>query len=166
MTSVVVADAGPLIGLARIRRLDILHALYGSILVPAQVLGELRIDEQRHGSQELFDALESDWIDSVDVEIDTAEPLARLLDPGETAAILLAEQHRARFLLIDEVRGRHIAHSRNIPVVGTGGVLIAAKRSGLIDRVAPILEQLGDQGYWLSKGLRQRLLELAGESEL
>lgn len=39
---IVVADAGPLIGLARVSQLDLLKQLYGSILIPTCVSEELK----------------------------------------------------------------------------------------------------------------------------
>jgi predicted nucleic acid-binding protein len=44
-------------------------------------------------------------------------------------------------------------------------VLIAAKERQLIERVAPVLEQLGAGGYRLSEGLIKTIVEMAGEGE-
>jgi len=57
VTAVVVADAGPLIGLARIDRLSVLASLYGSVLVPELVLAELHVDSDRPGARALFAAV-------------------------------------------------------------------------------------------------------------
>ena len=62
-------------------------------------------------------------------------------------------------------RGRQLARERGLPVVGTGGVLVAAKRRGLVQHVAPILENLAQAGYFFSAGLRREILRLAGEAE-
>lgn len=52
------------------------------------------------------------------------------LDPGETAAILLAEEIGADLILIDERAGRAVAESRGIAVRGTLGVLVQARATG------------------------------------
>ena len=57
MTAVVVADAGPLIGLARIDRLSVLASLYGCVLIPELVLAELQVDSDRPGARALSAAL-------------------------------------------------------------------------------------------------------------
>lgn len=56
------------------------------------------------------------------------------LDPGETAAILLAESLGAGALVIDERRGRAVATARGLAVIGTLGVLAGARSAGALDR--------------------------------
>jgi len=89
--------------------------------------------------------------------------MSRVLDPGEASAILLAEQLRARFLLIDERRGRQIARARGISVVGVAGVLLVAKRSGLLESVGMALAELSRHRYRLSDALVHEVRRLAGE---
>lgn len=51
MSRVVVADAGPLVALARIARLQLLHHLSGPVVVPTAVSDGLRLDLARPGAQ-------------------------------------------------------------------------------------------------------------------
>jgi hypothetical protein len=160
----IIADASPLIGLARIGLLDLLLELYGGVVIPMQVLEELHVREDRPGSRALHLALEAGWLraealrDSVEMS-----SLVRSIGPGEAAAILLAEQLPCRFVLLDEKRGRAVAKRRNIPVAGTGTVLLAAKRKGLIESASLTLDQLAAAGYRLSAALRAEVARLAGE---
>ena len=134
MTGIVVADAGPLIGLARVRRLDLLQKLYTLILIPPAVHDELHVSFGRPGAVQVRSALEQRWLQVHDLPASADRSLAELiliLDAGEAEAILLAEQVRCRFLLIDDRRGRRIAKRRGIPVAGVAGVLLAAKQHGL-----------------------------------
>ena len=168
MTAVVVADAGPLIGLARTERLSLLAALYGSVPVPERVLAELHVASDRPEARALSAALAQGTIQPQALRDGSATELARLgllLDAGETSAIRLAEQTQCRFLLIDARRGRQIARARGIPVVGLAGVLLAAKRSGLLPSVAAALADLTREGYRLSDTLVSEVLRLAGEAE-
>jgi predicted nucleic acid-binding protein len=75
----------------------------------------------------------------------------------------LAEQ-RHTDLLIDEKRGRAVALSRGLHIVGTGAVLLLAKERGIIERVGDALDQLAAHSYRISPGLRIRLLQKAGEA--
>ena len=86
-----------------------------------------------------------------------------ILDRGEPEAILLAEEVNCKFLLIDEKKGRAIATRRGVPVVGTAGVLLAAKKRGLLDAVVPNLKRLEQAGYRMSEELTKEIARLAEE---
>ena len=159
----IVADAGPLIGLAIAGRVEILGALFQKVLIPEAVLEELRIEASRPGSFALSKAKEEGWLSAKNVPENTdMTQLTELLDRGEAEAIVLAQSRDAR-LLIDERKGRAVARSRGMRVIGTGGVLLLAKREHVIEQVAPILDELASHGYRLSDELRRGLLVLAGE---
>ena len=162
MSRIVVADAGPLIALARIGRIELLHVLYGGAVVPAAVMEELQLDSWRPGASALRAALNTGWLEVMTAPTDTPE-LKLVLDPGEAEAILLVEKIACRFLLIDERRGRTIARRRNIPVVGTAGLLLNAKRKGILEAVTPELERLTQNGYRLAPALVEEIPSLAGE---
>jgi hypothetical protein len=160
----IVADAGPLIGLAIAGRVEILGALFEKVLIPQAVLEELQIEASRPGSFALSKAKEEGWLSTEDVPEDTdMTQLAELLDRGEAEAIVLAQSRDAR-LLIDERKGRAVARRRGVGVIGTGGVLLLAKREHVIDQIAPILDELASHGYRLSDELRRELLVLAREA--
>jgi hypothetical protein len=74
---------------------------------------------------------DAEWIKAQRI-VDAAvvSELTQLLGPGESEAIMLAEQENARFLLIDDARGRRVARERGVPVVGVAGVLLGAKARG------------------------------------
>lgn len=159
----VVADAGPLIGLAIAGRIEILGALFEKVLIPRAVLEELQIEASRPGSFALSKAKEEGWLSTEDVaESADMTQLTEVLDRGEAEAIVLAQSKDVR-LLIDERKGRAAARTRGVTVIGTGGVLLLAKREHVIDQIAPILEALASHGYRLSAELRRELLVLAGE---
>jgi len=84
-------------------------------------------------------------------------------DAGETAAMLLYKEMQADYLLIDDKRGRKVAAINQINTIGSLGVLLLAKRAGLIPSIAPLLVQIGESPVFISKGLIQTVLELAGE---
>jgi len=85
-----------------------------------------------------------------------------VLDRGEAAAIPLAERLGAT-LLTDDSAAREVARSRSLRVVGTLGVLLAAKRNGLLSEVASVIEQMEALGMFVSERLRAEVRRLAGE---
>jgi hypothetical protein len=99
------------------------------------------------------------WIDVVEDPI--AQDLG--LDPGETAAILLAEQLHADALLIDDRRGRAVAAARGIVVIGTLGILAGARRAGALERAALVVTELRADGFRLSDDLVAEFLRGLGE---
>ncbi len=164
MTETIVADAGPLIGLARTELLSILRKLYPTVLIPGRVLGELKVAADLPGSKALAKALEQGWIVLSNLDAaGTVDELMLTVDAGEAEAIALFEQHPCKFLLMDDKHGRSLARSRGLRVSGTGAVLVIAKARGLLPRVAPALDQLADAGYRLAPGLVEQILVKAGE---
>jgi len=166
VTGIVVADTGPLIALGRAGCLKLLHDLYKNVLIPPAVRNELHLGSGRPGARQSAEAFEQGWLQVQEPSADSAQALSDLmlvLDPGEAEAILLAEEVQCRFLLIDERKGRAIANRRGVPVVGIAGVLLVAKKRGLIDAVVPILKNLGQVGYRMSTGLTNEIARLAGE---
>ncbi|HBL29023.1 MAG TPA: DUF3368 domain-containing protein [Acidobacteria bacterium] len=163
-TPPIIADAGPLIGLARIGLLPLLRELYGGAVIPPQVFQELRIREGREGARALAEALAQGWLKTEQVPNRAElESLLLALEEGEAEAILLAEQRAYRFLLMDEKRGRAIARRRGLRVAGTGALLVAAKQKGLVAKVSTVLELLDHAGYRLSTGLKAEILRMADE---
>jgi uncharacterized protein len=66
--------------------------------------------------------------------------------------------------LMDEKHGRSIAESRGLKVIGLLGVLLMAKKAGLIPVVAQLLIELESQaGFFVSERVRQLVLTAAGE---
>jgi predicted nucleic acid-binding protein len=128
----VVADSSPLIYLSRIRLLHILPTLFGDVVVPRAVWDEAV--DLRPSAPGIEDLLQAGWIRVVD----DPSPSANLgLDPGETAAILLAESLHADLRLIDERLGRAVAQERGLAVRGTLGVLVQARHTGALSALKP-----------------------------
>ncbi|MEM7586364.1 MAG: DUF3368 domain-containing protein [Acidobacteriota bacterium] len=156
-----VANAGPLIALARIGKLELLPAAYAEVLVPNAVYQEITEDPLLPGAQEVAQA---GWLSSVEVTDSRAVARMRFwLDQGESEAIVLA-QDRAMPLAIDERRGRRIAAAFGVDITGTVGILLACKRLGLIDTVTVLLDELIQNGVRLSPFLYESARRLAQEA--
>ena len=164
MTSTVVADAGPLIGIARVGYISILQGLYNSVTIPLRVFEELNTSSDKPGAKVLSEAISVGWLQVVKLKKPIDSAILRLIiDDGESESIQLALEQNARLLIIDDKKGRKAAKSRGIHVIGTGGILISAKKAGLLDEISQVLNNLAGVGYRLSPDLCDRILELANE---
>ena len=80
----VVSNTSPLLNLAIIDRLVLIKQQFGKIIIPNEVLTELKIDENLPGSQQLREAIASEWITVQRVENKALVKLLRRdLDRGE-----------------------------------------------------------------------------------
>jgi hypothetical protein len=160
---IVVSNAGPLIALARVDQLALLPGLYGTVFIPRAVEQEVTgMGLNRPGAGEVRAA---SWIQTCDVADQIAVSLLReRLDAGESAAIVLALEKQADMLLIDEAKGRRIAQSKGLAHIGTVGIVVLAKRRGILTAIAPVLEQLMAAGFRMNDDLMRTALKLSGES--
>jgi len=85
------------------------------------------------------------------------------LHAGECEAIVLAIEQLADVVLLDDKDARAVAQQFGMEVTGSAGILIAAKREGLIPEVKPLLDAMIAQGVRIAPGVRQAALKLAGE---
>lgn len=160
---IVVCDASPLISLSAIGQFELLHQLYGKIYIPDAVRAEvLGAGPERPGSRELREA---DWVHARTVENDfLVRALEGELDQGEAQAVALAVEIKADLLLVDERRGRRVAQRFGIKVIGILGILVEAKKRGLIPVVRPALDDLLNQaGFRIAPALYNAVLRAADE---
>ncbi len=160
----IVADSGPLIAFARSGLLDLLQQVAGNLLVPSKVFQECTREATKPGAKALIEAGKAARFD-VKADIGALEKLGQLpsLDAGEIAALALALD-RGCPLLMDERLGRNVARLHKIPVIGSAGILLAAKERGLIGQIAPILVAWRAWGYFLAPSLLDAVLRRAGEN--
>lgn len=149
MKGPLVVDSTCLIGLELIEKLEILPALFQPVLAPSQVVTEF-------GSAPT-------WLM---IQDPTNRPLLAALalsvDDGEAAALALAIE-RSHRVGLDDLKARKLAAQLGIPIIGTVGILVEAKRAGLIPWLTPLLAELNQQGFRLSEDVRKEALRLAGE---
>ncbi len=159
---IIVADASPLIALAKCGQLDLLVRVFDAIHIPATVLHEATGNPAQAGAEAVaefasrFASVHPDRDDSF------FQDVRAVLDEGEAQALSLAYALNCG-VLMDERRGRQVATTLGIPLFGVLGVLLQAKRRGIITAVQPILYELLAHEYRLSSALIAAVLKEAGE---
>lgn len=148
---IVVADSGPLHYLILLEHIELLRRFYGQVLVPEPVASELSAASAPSVVREWITDPPT-WVDVRPVPPDVVSMITDDLDPGERAAIALAEAVHADLLLIDEAAGRAEAKRRHLRVTGTLGVLRAGAEQGLVN-VPEMLERLKATSFYLDETL-------------
>lgn len=157
---IVVSDTSPITYLHQIERFALLSRLYGEVVIPPAVERELKEAAPLHE--------DLDWSVLRVVEPKSSGMVASLsasLDLGESEAIVVASEIKADLLLIDEANGREVARRMGIRFTGLLGVLLEAKRRGIVSHLATELSRLQkDTSFRIRPEVRQAVLRLAGES--
>jgi predicted nucleic acid-binding protein len=156
----IVSDATAMIVLAKLGRLDLLRQIFSSVIIPHTVHAEICVKAGHDTTvwQDAFFAISPDPADSLQKHLGT------ILDSGESAALALAFA-RSLPVLVDEKKGRTLARSIGIPVIGLVGVLLALVRKGSIDAatMVSILDDARAIGFRVSDRLLDELKAVGDE---
>ena len=85
------------------------------------------------------------------------------LGAGESAVFSFALEEQGYRAVVDDLAARRCAKVFGIQTLGTGALLILAKRRGLIHSVEERLRWLRESGLYLSDTVFQKLISQAGE---
>ena len=154
--AVVIADAGPLIALAKIGKIHLLPALFPEILITQAVADECLCGQSADAIL-IKQALDSGWLQCVDNPI-LKHPLSRSLGLGEQSSIEYALQTDSNTLLIlDDALARKQALRKQLVIVGTAALLFAAQRNALIADAEAVIAELNQVGYRISAAVVAQL---------
>jgi len=159
--SEVICNTSPIEYLHQLELLRILHALAGQVIVPPAVVDELA--EGRALGVNLPDLTALDWVTIRRPVSELAVPLVTDLGPGETEVLMLALESREAIVVLDDALARRVAETFGHRLTGTLGLLLDAKRAGLIPAVSPLLDQLQALRFRVAPHTRAAVLKLAGE---
>lgn len=158
----VVCNSGPLIALASVGQLAVLHNVYGEIIIPPGVFSEVMTPGgSRAGAQFLMEAT---WIRRIELDEKPDLFLMKELGLGEAEVIALACQINASQVLLDERRARRVAAGAyGLKVHGTLYTLAQAKKLGAVSEIRPILKAMQSSGYYLTDDLIDHACQEIGE---
>ena len=149
MSERIIADSTCLIALERIGQIEILPALFESVLIPPAVAQEFGISLPWLKVERLSDQV-------------LVAVLKMMIDDGEAEAIALSQEQKCRIIL-DDRQARRVGQDMGLRVIGTAGILILAKQRGILSTIKPVLQNLDDTGFYISATLKAEALFLAKE---
>lgn len=151
MDKIIISDTSCLIALSNIGLLDILRDLYQEVIITKEVQAE-------------FSGNLPEWIIVSEVKNkDKQAEIEKIVDKGEASSIALALETKNSILIIDEVKGRKIAKSFNLDIIGTIGILLLADKKGLITDVLSAILKMVNRGFRLSDTLLDKLIDKYGK---
>jgi predicted nucleic acid-binding protein len=160
---VIISDTSPIVNLAAIGKLDLIPALFEKVYLPVAVFEEIVVKgANQPGAAEIQNA---SWIEIKScTDQNLLQKLLLELDPGESEAIALAIEMDSPNILMDEKDGREVAMRYNLKPIGLLGILLEAKKSGLLRSVQQCMDDLKNSaGFYIAEPLYRQVLILAAE---
>lgn len=156
-----IVNSTPLIALAKCDCLELLHAMYDEVIIPEAVFHEVCVEDDI-ASRAVRKSL--DWIIVKKIQHPENKKYYRTrLHDGEVEVMILAQEIHADAVIIDDLAARSTAEYYELPITGTLGVLIKAKKKGIIETVMPIVDKMRENHIYYSDTLIELIKERAGE---
>lgn len=156
-----VVNASPLITLGKAFAISLFEKMCSDLVIPESVAQEID-----HGSG---DDPARIWISREGIAfVRKIGPIPSLitawdLGKGETEVISWAYSNRGYEAILDDRAARKCASSLGIHVRGTLGVILLAKREGVLAQAKPLLTTLVESGFRIDRELLKAAYQLAGE---
>lgn len=154
----VVSNSSPLIHLSKIGLLDILEKLFDEIIIPEAVYDECVVDGgERRDAKSLEQA---EWIITKSIgkeNLNLKRAFLKDVDEGEAEAIVLALEESADLILLDEYDARELARNHDLNITGVIGILLQAKKLGILENAKEHLENLRKSGFWIDDELYEKV---------
>ena len=156
-----ILNASPIITLAKAGHLNLLVDLAPEICIPQAVFSEIIAGPDDDPGRR---ALEGGWGKKLPRSRIHPEVLGWSLGAGESEVLSIALENPGWIAVIDDATARACARSFGVPVIGTLGVVLRAKRRGLVASASKIIRELRYAGLYLDdQFVRAVLKQVAGE---
>lgn len=157
----VVLNASPLIALFTSQQAELLPQLFTEIVIPDAVWKEITVAGKADLTSEQLPTIP--WVRRVEIAAVNPAIAAWDLGVGESEVLSFALETPGYRAMVDDRAARQCARTLGISTLGTGGVLVLAKKRGLIPTLSTAIQALRDAGLWLSDDLVVLLKQEAGE---
>ncbi|MGI9034956.1 MAG: DUF3368 domain-containing protein [Pyrinomonadaceae bacterium] len=157
----IVIDASPFILLSKSGFIELLPHIFEEVYMPESVSAEI-INGRDMAAEKLYDCQET-WLIRCLINHSEEIKLWNLGD-GETEVLSFALHNENEYLaVVDDRAARNCAKTLGIKTLGTGGILVLAKKRGLIKSVGEALQKLQNVGLYISEEIIQLLKKQTGE---
>ena len=161
MSDAWVANASPIIALAKCGYLDLFSKLSGEILVPQPVVDEIVAGPSVDPARRL---VEAGWGCRATARFVGPELLEWGLGPGETSVLALAQERTPAIAVLDDAAARTCAKVIGVPVIGSLGIIVRAKKQARAAVRRRSNESVAQTGLYLDNEVIRRALQYVGES--
>jgi predicted nucleic acid-binding protein len=159
-----VFNASPVIVLAKAGLLEAIATLGDAVAIPQAVLDEvLQTDEADDPAKRWFERSPSSPFAILTASSTPPFLAAWDLGHGESAVIAIAAEIPNAIAVLDDLAGRRCAQAHGIPIIGTLGLLLLAKKRGAIPSVAAATQSVISAGLYVSDALAATIRASANE---
>lgn len=162
----VICNTSPIIGLLSINRLSLLWQLFEEVIIPHAVYQELCVNDESRKAEicEIETYIEQGNIKIYHVANQKmVKAMYGKLHYGELEVIIGAKEQGLTLAIIDEASARKMASEFLLDTIGIMGMLLLAKKKGIICEIRSDMERLRKAGYRISDKLFDETLRKAGE---
>ncbi len=156
-----VVNASPVILLAKIQQADLLLRLPETTVIPQSAATEILAAQPDDPGRRWLENLPEGIVrpdKHLPVEIASWD-----LGAGESAVLAWAAGDRSWEAVLDDRAARRCAEVMRIACTGSLGVILGAKKRGIIHQARPLISALKGAGAHISESLIHETLQLVGE---
>jgi predicted nucleic acid-binding protein len=152
---IIIADSSTLITLLDINNFSLLFELFEEIIITDEVYNEITYNIYHKKRIDDYLSLKKMTLKSIEHN-DMYEMLRKRLDSGESESITLAKKLQLP-LIIDEKKGRKVAQSLGIKIIGFVGIILKLLEKEIIpkSRALEIVQEVEENNFRLSEGLKE-----------
>ena len=156
-----IVNASPLIALAKAGCERLLTAASRTVVVPTAVVAEILAGPPGDPARTL---LERGWGQVIQPQALPSRVVEWGLGRGESEVLAVALECPGSTAVLDAAAARTAARSLGIPVIGTLGVVVRAKKNQHLPSAAMVLAQLTAEGLYLDDAVIRSVLQQVGET--
>jgi predicted nucleic acid-binding protein len=159
----VVVNASPIICLCKSGLENLIVGLFDEIVIPKPVVEEILSGKEIESSFKTL--ISSSHVKSKEDVIVDLRVAAWDLGNGENSVISFALSHPEYCAILDDREARRCAMSFGCKFMGTIGVIILAKKKGIVPSIREPLQRLQNAGLWMSENFIKEILRTNKEEK-